>query len=126
MILRYVAGGVLLLGVGACASSSADIKAAYVSPITYQSYDCSQLSAEAERLSARATQAAGVQDANRTSDAVATTVGVVIFWPALFALKGDGNNAAELARLKGEMEAVEGESILKKCGITFQRPAPPS
>jgi hypothetical protein len=51
-----------------------------------------------------------------------TTVGAVVFWPALFALKGDGNNAAELARLKGDVEAVEAESIAKKCGITFERP----
>ena len=68
----------------------------------------------------------GVQDANRTSDAVATTVGIVVLWPVLFAIKGDGNNAAELARLKGEMEALEGKSIRKKCGITFQRSAPPT
>ena len=112
----------LTSGATACASSSAEIKAAYVSPLAYQPYDCAQLSAEAERISARAAEAAGVQDSARTSDAVATTIGVVIFWPALFALKGDSNNAAELARLKGDMDAIEGESIRKKCEITFRKP----
>ena len=116
------------LGAAACASSSAEIKAAYVSPLAYQPYDCAQLSAEAQRISARAAEAAGVQDAAQTSDTVATTVGVIIFWPALFAVKGDSNNAAELARLKGDMDAIEDESIRKKCGITFRKPEqqPPS
>jgi hypothetical protein len=121
MIVRVATAMAAAMCVSACASSSADIKAAYASPMSYQPYDCTQLAAEADRISARVTQAAGVQDSNRTSDAVLTTVGVVVFWPALFALKGDGNNAAELARLKGEMEALEGEAIRKKCNITFQR-----
>ena len=116
----------IALGLSACASSSADIKASYISPVTYQSYDCTQLSAEAQSVSARASQAAGVQDSNRTQDQVVTTVGVVVFWPLLFAVKGDSNNAAELARLRGEMVAIESESIRKKCGITFQHAAPPA
>jgi hypothetical protein len=46
--------------------------------------------------------------------------GVIVFWPALFFIGGDKQNAAELARLKGEMDAVEQASIRKKCGIQFQ------
>ena len=52
-----------------------------------------------------------------------TTVGVVIFWPALFFIDGDNQKTAELARLKGEMEALEQASIQKNCGIQFQRQA---
>jgi hypothetical protein len=63
----------------------------------------------------------GQQDDKRTSDAVMTGVAVVVFWPALFALEGDGQTAAELARLKGELEAVEKASIQKNCGIQFRR-----
>jgi hypothetical protein len=39
-------------------------------------------------------------------------------------VKGDGQNAAELARLKGEFEAIEQASIQKNCGLRFQRSAP--
>ncbi len=39
--------------------------------------------------------------------------------------KGNDENTAELARLKGQMDAIEQVSIRKKCGIQFQRPAPP-
>jgi hypothetical protein len=91
-----------------CASSASEISPAYVSPILYQNYTCPQLA-----------QVAGVQDSKRTNDAVMTTVGVVIFWPALFAVKGDGATAAELGQLKGQMQAIEQQSILKKCGIQF-------
>ena len=111
----------VIASLGGCASGASDIKASYVSPIAYEPYDCKQLSAEAERVSAKAMENAGVQDSNRTKDAVVTTVGVVIFWPLLFAVKGDGANASELARLKGSMDAIESESIRKKCGIQFRR-----
>ena len=74
-----------------------------------------------ERVSRRATEAAGVQDSNKTSDAITTTATVILFWPAAFFIKGDGQNAAELARLKGEFEALEKVSIEKNCGLQVQR-----
>jgi hypothetical protein len=107
----------------ACASRSDNISAAYVSPMQYSTYNCAQLSAEASRISSRAAQITGAQDSKATGDAVAMTVGLVIFWPALFFLKGDGTTAAEVARLKGEMEAIEQASVQKKCGIQFRKAA---
>jgi hypothetical protein len=104
-----------------CASRSGDIAATYVSPLQYDNFSCRQLSEEAQRISQRAAVAAGVQDKQRSDDAVATTVAVVIFWPAAFFVGGDKQNAAELARLKGEMDAIEQTSIRKNCGIQFQR-----
>lgn len=107
-----------------CASSSNDIQAAYVSPLQYNSLSCEQLGAEAERVSARASQVAGVQDEKSSNDAVATGVAIVLFWPAAFFIKGDGATAAELARLKGEFEAIEKASIHKNCNLQFRKKAP--
>jgi hypothetical protein len=73
----------------------------------YQSYTCPQLAEEAQRVSAQAATATGVQDHQATSDAVATGVGLIIFWPSLFFIGGDKVNAAQLAQLKGEMEAIQ-------------------
>jgi hypothetical protein len=53
--------------------------------------------------------------------AVATTVGVIIFWRSLFFIGGDKQNAAELTQLRGEMDAIEQTSIRKKCGIQFRQ-----
>jgi hypothetical protein len=108
--------------VAGCASSSSDIQPQYVSHIQYQSLSCSQIGAEAQRVSRRVAEVSGVQDEKASGDAVATGVALVIFWPAAFFIKGDGATAAELGRLKGEFEALERMSIQKGCGLRFQRP----
>jgi hypothetical protein len=121
MKIRLLAAVAALPFLSGCASKSSDIQAAYVSPVQYQHHSCDQLLAEGQRLSSRAALVSGQQDDKRTSDAVMTGVAVVVFWPALFALEGDGQTAAELSRLKGELEAVEKASIQKNCGIQFRR-----
>jgi hypothetical protein len=63
----------------------------------------------------------GAQDLKASNDAVATGVGVVLFWPALFFIKGDAGTAQEVAQLKGDMEAIEEANIQKKCGIQFNK-----
>jgi hypothetical protein len=125
MCARYFAAIVVLLLVAGCATHSADVTAAYVSPMQYDAYTCPQLAEEAQRVSSHAAEASGAQDSQATKDAVATTVGVIVFWPSLFFIGGDKQNAAELARLKGEMDAIEQTSIRKKCGLQF-RTAPPT
>ena len=112
-------GAAVLLG--GCAKDASDIRASYVSPILYQDYTCKQLGEEATRISGRAAEAAGVQNQHATNDKVAMGVGVVVFWPALLMMKGNDENAVELARLKGQMDAIEQTAIRKNCGITFQR-----
>ncbi len=109
---------------GGCAKDASDIRAAYVSPILYQNYTCAQLGQEATRISAKAAETAGVQNQHATNDKVAMGVGMVVFWPALFMMKGNDENAVQLAQLKGQMDAIEQTSIQKKCGITFQRVKP--
>ncbi|EIM28288.1 hypothetical protein [Microvirga lotononidis] len=111
----------LTLTAAGCASRSEDVAAAYISPMAYSSYSCRELGVEAQRVSAAAAAAAGAQDSSRTKDVVATTAAVVIFWPAAFFVGGNGAQTAELARLKGQMQAVEEASIQKRCGITFRR-----
>jgi hypothetical protein len=91
----------------------------------YQSYTCAQLAEEAQRISAAATTAAGVQDNQATKDAVATTVGVIVFWPTLLMIGGDKVNAAQLAQLKREMDAIQQTSIQKRCSIQFHTEPPP-
>ena len=118
--MRFVLIVALGLTVAGCATHANDISAAYVSPIQYQSYTCAQLQEEAARVSARAAVASGAQDQKANNDAVATGVGVILFWPALFFIKGDAASAQEIAQLKGDMDAIEQANIQKKCGLQFQ------
>ena len=122
--MRFVLIVALGLTVAGCATHANDISAAYVSPIQYQSYTCAQLQEEAARVSARAAVASGAQDQKANNDAVAIGVGVILFWPALFFIKGDAASAQEIAQLKGDMDAIEQANIQKKCGLQLQRPDP--
>jgi hypothetical protein len=116
---------VLLAAIG-CAKRSEDVAASYISPLQYQPYSCSQLAAEASRVSQRAAELSGVQDSKRTKDKVATTAAVIVFWPAAFLVTGDDAQTAELARLKGEFNAIQQVSIQKNCGTRFEaKPTPP-
>lgn len=122
VVSSAIIGSLVLLA--GCAKESSDIAAEYVSPLQYQQYSCSQISAEAQMVSARASSLMGVQDQKASNDKVAMGVGLVLFWPALFFLHGNAETTAEVARLKGQMDALEEASIRKKCGIVFQHAQP--
>ncbi|WP_134680191.1 hypothetical protein [Paracoccus ravus] len=109
-----------LATLAACAEKSDQIPPAFVSPSLYHTMNCGQLTFEAQSVLNRANQAAVAQDKKASNDAVATGVGVVLFWPALFMIKGDGAQAAELARLKGEIIAIQQAGNQKNCGIRVQ------
>jgi len=119
--------GIVVLGAAlcGCASSSAEITPAYISPVIYQSYSCQQLALEAQAVSTRAASLSGVQDSQRTKDQWTTAAAVVIFWPAAFLVSGDKQTAAELSQMKGQMVAIEQASIVKKCDIKFEGKPPP-
>ncbi|KFC61798.1 hypothetical protein FF80_03996 [Devosia sp. LC5] len=102
-----------------CATPPKDIAPSYVSTGLYQNLSCNQLRAEAESVSARAAAAFGQQSKNRSQDAAMTGVAIILFWPAAFFMKGDGAAAAEVARFKGEMQAIEQVNRVKNCGIQF-------
>lgn len=99
-----------------CASQPNDIQTSYVSDSQYQNHDCDQLGLEAGRVETRAAELHGQLKDTADRDAAQMGVGLVLFWPTLFFLEGgDGVQANEYARLKGEREAIERTSIQKKC-----------
>lgn len=108
----------------ACSTSPDEIGASYVSPLTYQSYDCEQVVMEMDRVGRKSSDLYAQLDKKATNDQVATGVGMVLFWPALFFIDGDGPEAQEYARLKGEYEALEDTAIQKKCAADTLPPSP--
>jgi len=112
------------IAVSACASQPDEIHTTHVSDLQYQEYDCDQLRAEAVRVSDRANDLRRSLKETADADAAQVGVGLILFWPALFLVEGgDGVEANEYARLKGEKEAIERVSVLKKCAVNFT-PAP--
>ena len=109
-------GAIAIASLVGCASSPDKMTAAYVSPIQYQDYDCKQIGAELTRVSRRAQELYGQLDKTASNDGAQMAVGLVLFWPALFFLEGgDGPEAAEYSRLKGERDALEQIAIQKQC-----------
>lgn len=116
--LAIIAASTIL---AACASKSADIAPAYISPVGYQNFTCEQLQQEAQGVSQRAAVASGQQDKARSNDIAKTAVGVVLFWPVILFNEGDGAKANEVANLKGQMNAIQQASVQKQCGFQFQQ-----
>ena len=115
LITTFVAGH--LLGIVGCASKPESISASYVSPLQYSSYNCNQVKMELMRVNRKVISVSGAQADEANNDAVAMGVGLVLFWPALFFLMGD-DQKDELARLKGEYEALETVAIQKECDMS--------
>ncbi len=107
----------------ACASNPDKIDAAYVSPLKYKDYDCSQIAMEMDHVARRTTKLYARLKSERNADNWQMGIGLVLFWPSLFFLEGgDGPEAAEYAQLKGEHEALRVSSVQKKCGIESKSP----
>lgn len=106
------------LSVSACASSPENIAAQYVSPLQYQAYDCVQIRAELVRISGRVSALTGQQRQDANNDAMLVAATIVIFWPAAFFVGGNKAKADELARLKGEYEALQVVGTQKNCGVS--------
>jgi len=109
------------IAMAGCATSSKDIAPAYVSPMQYQNYDCNQLAAEVQRLQYRVTELGGRLDQAASNDKAIMGVGLVLFWPALFALGGTKQQEAEYARIRGEFEALQQASVAKKCSTSLMQ-----
>lgn len=122
--MRFAGLLIAVVALAGCASKSGEIAPSYVSPVMYQSYTCQQIAQESQNIAAHAAEMSGAQDQKRTNDQIATGVAIVVFWPAAFFVGGDGQAAAELARLKGQMQALEQASVMKNCGIQFRQAAP--
>ena len=106
--------GLAILTLAGCATTSQNIQSTYVSPMTYASYDCTQLSLEADRISRRVSELTGQIDKRARGDKTQTAVALVLFWPAVFFLGDNEAQNAELAKLKGESEAL---SIQVPCTV---------
>ena len=120
-----IARAAVLLFLAGCASQPDKIGTAYVSTLHYQQFTCQQVEMEMERVSARAIELRHSLKKLADNDEMQMGVGLLILWPTLFFLEGgDGIQAQEYARLKGERDALEKTSIQKQCGHKFTPIAP--
>ena len=101
-----------------CATQPSEIATVSVSPLLYQTYTCNQIMMEADRVSRRTQQLYASLKKTADNDQTQMAVGMLLLWPTLFFLEGgDGPEAAEYARVKGEAEALHRVAITKNCEV---------
>lgn len=107
VMIVAVAVGTALAGCMNMPTPPAQITGAYVSPLRYEGFECSRLSAELASLSRRENQLVSAQTQRiKTSETQA-------FWYGYG--QGDGIEASELANVRGEREAVRNAMETKGC-----------
>ncbi|GAB6041322.1 hypothetical protein [Endothiovibrio diazotrophicus] len=100
----------------ACASRPDKISAAQVSSAGYEKMTCNEIEAEMTSNFNRTQDLNASLHEKASNDEAAMAIGMILFWPALFALEGgDGPEAAEYSRLKGEFNALEGVAVRHDC-----------
>jgi hypothetical protein len=108
-----------------CATSPDKISAAYVSPLKYKDYDEDMIIMEMDYVGKRTNDLYYSLKKEASSDSAQMAVGLLLFWPALFFLEGgDGPEAAEYARLKGEYEALRTVAVQRKISLDRLPPSP--
>lgn len=91
---------------GGCATRAVDVEPLPTSAAEFALWDCARIDDELDAVQQRAADLAYDVDQRVGNNIVALGVGVAVFWPALLALRPDGLEARDLARLKGRFEAL--------------------
>lgn len=89
----------------ACATPPEEVGRSYVSPATFGHMSCGQLQQEA-RLVAHVNDLTGRQKSAADQDAAVMAVGMILFWPALFALSAGGDHEHDLREARGQHDAI--------------------
>lgn len=101
--------------VAGCATRAVDVKPLPVSAAEFATWDCARIHEERDGVQHRAADVAWAVDERVGNNILALGMGVTVFWPALLAMRSDGLEFAELARLKGRYEALERAARDKAC-----------
>jgi len=112
---RCALGLALGAAIAGCASRSSEVQPLPSSPAQFAGWSCDRLDDEAERVQRRGAELAWTVDERSGNNVVALGIGMTVFWPALLALRPQGPEAEELARLKGRFEALREAGRLASC-----------
>ena len=111
--------GLLVAGIAlsGCAQPPDQVEASYVSPNQFKGRSCSQLMSERNEIVRRVNDLTQQQKEAATTDAVATGVALVVFWPAAFVLAATEDNATALSAAKGNYDAITTQMKSQGCTL---------
>jgi hypothetical protein len=105
-ILAVAMGTAFLVG---CATRPESISASYVSHEKYMSNDCAQLTSHMVDARSQLTKFSSMQDTKANLDAA------TVFFVLIPASKLTGDSAGDVAKYKGEVEAIETAQVKNGC-----------
>ncbi len=120
----WACGLALTLGLSGCATRSANIAPVAADPAAFALWSCDRIDEELDKVQQRAADVAYSVDERAGNNILALSVGVTLFWPALLAMRPEGPEASELARLRGRDGALRTASARQGCpqpGLAVQQ-----
>ncbi|WP_424967683.1 hypothetical protein [Dinoroseobacter sp. S375] len=116
------------LVVSGCATPPEKVQRSFISPSVYAGYSCHALTAERAAIEGHVQELTAHQRSKANTDTAVMTVGLVLFWPALFALSAGKDYEADLSIAKGKHDAVleAGQSLGCFSGYGAQSEMPPT
>ena len=118
--------------VGACSSApkSNEVSAAYIPIAQYNNYTCDQLISEAESVRRSVPALESAVDKHRENQTGVEVVTWILFFPAALALDKGEANSSQLAKARGELQAIQTALLGKHCNnqisVTVASPSNPS
>ena len=115
--ISIVALVALGLTVTACTSAqhSTDVNPQYTSTYQFDGMNCKQLRREADDIRYKEPQLASRVDKHFEKQKDLEQAGWWLFWPAFFAMDDGSGQSDQLARLRGDMEAITRVMRAKDC-----------
>ncbi|MEO7245894.1 MAG: hypothetical protein ABIX12_12215 [Rubrivivax sp.] len=113
--VAFAVAGVLAFAAAGCASRSVNVAPLATDSAEFLGWTCPRIQDEIDVVQVRAVDVAWDVDERVGGNMIALGIGVTVFWPALLAMRSDGPEASELARLKGRFEALQIAARQRRC-----------
>jgi hypothetical protein len=110
-----LAAGLACAGLMGCATRANDVAPAATNATEFAAWGCDRIDDELDAVQQRAADVAYAVDELAGNNILALGLGVTVFWPAMLAMRPDGLEGSELARLKGRDEALRMAARDKAC-----------
>jgi len=114
---RILSVFIVMAIISGCATRPSNVAASHVSSLKYDAVTCERLAIEADEVESKLSTTTASLESKANTDAALVAAGFLL-WPLWFGTAATGGKAEEqeLARLKGEKEAISKVSLIKNCG----------
>lgn len=116
--LGRLGAAVLAVVIASCATPVDDLRPPAAGADEFAAWSCAAIGDEVDAVQLRAAGVAYSVDESVVANIQALGAGVTVFWPALLAMRREGLEAADLARLKIRYEALLTASRRQGCPAT--------